>query len=196
MGDKIKTALEIALEKAAMLEDLSSEEKAEIANKKKLEPFMVKFYRGGLKPEDLWSRLKNEDVSLLKMAEINLIDSLKFNLAADELERRAKAVIAVESLKKEPKTSAIQQGLGTLAQLQKRAESEKNQVYSQFKGAIEKNPQARTRVIDQGGSKMVVKLSVEEAIAQNPQWKQFSMELDQKYIQEFENILIQVKKYI
>ena len=31
MGDKIKTAIEIALEKAAMLEDLSEQEKEEIA---------------------------------------------------------------------------------------------------------------------------------------------------------------------
>ena len=43
MGDKIKTAIEIAMEKAALLDDLSPEEKEALLNKKKLEPVMVEF---------------------------------------------------------------------------------------------------------------------------------------------------------
>lgn len=196
MGDKIKTALEIALEKAAMLEDLSAEEKEEIENKKKLEPIMAKFYQNKLKPEDLWEKLKGEKNSLLIMVQKNLIDSLKFNLKTDELKRRAKAIIAIESLKKEQKVSAIQQGLNILEQVQKKAEAEKNQVYNQFKAAIENNPQARTRIIDQGDSKIVLKLSVEDAIEQNPQWKQYISDMENRYTEEFENIIKQIKKYV
>ncbi len=196
MGDKIKTALEIALEKAAMLEDLSAEEKEEIENKKKLEPIMAKFYQNKLKPEDLWEKFKGEKNSLLIMVQKNLIDSLKFNLKTDELKRRAKAIIAIESLKKEQKVSAIQQGLNILEQVQKKAEAEKNQVYNQFKAAIENNPQARTRIIDQGDSKIVLKLSVEDAIEQNPQWKQYISDMENRYTEEFENIIKQIKKYV
>jgi hypothetical protein len=196
MGEKIKTAIEIAMEKAALLDDLSEQEKEEIENRKKLESVMSGFYKNLLKPEDLWNKLKGEKQSLLKMAQLNLIDSLKFNLENNELKRRIKAIIAVESLKKDQKTSAIQQGLSSIETLIKRAEAEKNQVQQQFKKAVESNPQARNRVIEQNGAKMVLKLSLEEAILQNPQWKQFISEFESKNEAEFSSIIEQVKKYI
>jgi len=184
------------MEKAALLEDLSYEEKQEIKNRKKLEPLMAGFYKANLKPEDLWSRLKDENLSLLKMAQLNLIDSLKFNLERNEIERRIKGIIAIESLKKEQKTPAIQQALSQIESLQKKAESEKTHVFNQFKNAVEKNPQARNRVIEQGGAKIIVKLSVEEAIFQNPQWKQFIAEFESNVEQEFSRIIEQARKHI
>lgn len=196
MGEKIKTAIEIAMEKAALLDDLSDEEKEEIENRKKLEPVMSGFYKNMLNPEDFWNKLKGEKQSLLKMAQLNLIDSLKFNLENIELKRRIKAIIAVESLKKDQKTSVIQQSLSSIESLIKRAEAEKNQVQQQFRKAVENNPQARNRVIEQGGAKMVLKLSVEEAILQNPQWKQFISEFESRNQGEFSSIIEQVKKYI
>jgi len=196
MGEKIKTAIEIAMEKAALLDDLSDEEKEEIENRKKLEPVMSGFYKNMINPEDLWNKLKGEKQSLFKMAQLNLIDSLKFNLENSELKRRIKAIIAVESLKKDQKTSAIQQSLSSIESLIKRAEAEKSQVQDQFRKAVENNPQARNRVIEQGGAKMVLKLSVEEAILQNPQWKQFISEFESRNQEEFSSIIEQVKKYI
>ena len=185
MGDKIKTAIEIALEKAAMLEDLSEQEKEEIANKKELDPLMAGFYRGNSDAEKLWSKLKGKPASMLKSAQINLINSFKFNLENEELKRRSKAVIAIETLKKEQKTSALQQILHHLENLKKKAESEKDQVFNEFKKAIENNPQARTRVLEQGGQKIMVKLSAEEAIMHNPQWKQFLEDFEKNYENEF-----------
>jgi len=194
MEEKIKTAIEIAMEKAALLDDLSDEEKEEIENRKKLGPVMSEFYKNISKPEDLWNKLKGEKQSLLKMAQLNLIDSLKFNLENNEMKRRIKAIIAVESLKKDQKTSAIQHGLSSIESLIKRAEAEKSQVQAQFRKAIEDNPQARNRVVEQGGAKMVLKLSVEDAISQNPQWKQFISEFDARNEGEFSSIIEQVKK--
>jgi len=196
MGDTIKTALEIALEKAAMLDDLTEAEKEEIANKKKLEPVIAGFYKGKSGPEQLWQELKDSKASLLKQAQINLIESLKFNLDPKELQRRNKGIIAIESLKKEQKTSTIQQGLKILESVQHKAESEKNQVFNEFKKAVEGNPQARNKVVEQGGQKVVVKLSVEDAIMQNPQWRQFSMELEKNYEDQFEQALASLKKSI
>ena len=196
MGEKIKTAIEIAMEKASKLEDLSDTEKEAIENKKKLEPLMSGFYKTLLKPEDLWVKLKGEKQSLLNMAQLNLLDSLKFKVDKDELQRRIKAIIAIESLKKEQKTSAIQQSLSMLDSLIKRAETEKKHVYEQFKKAIENNPQARNRVIEQDGAKVILKLSVEDAILQNPQWKQFIGEFEARNEKEFSEIILQIKKYI
>jgi hypothetical protein len=192
MGDKIKTAVEIALEKAAMLDELSEQEKEEIANKKEMGPLMADFYKGNLDSETLWARLKDRPISLLKSVQVNLLDSLKFGLEPDELKKRAKAVIAVETLKKEQKTPAIQQGLNMLEHLQKKAESERKQVFNEFKKAIENNPQARTRMVEQGGQKIMLKLSVEDAIIQNPQWKQFLADFEKNYENEFTKITQQL----
>jgi hypothetical protein len=179
-----------------MLEDLSEEEKESIENKKKLNPIMTGFYRNEIGPEKLWTKLKNERASLLKQAQLNLLESLKFSLEPEEIKRRNKGIIAIESLKKDQKTSAIQQGLSLLENMQKKAETEKKQVFNEFKKAVENNPQARTRVVEQGGAKIVLKLSVEDAIAQNQQWKQFLSDFEKNYNSEFDKVCDQVKKYI
>ncbi len=196
MGDKIKTAIEIALEKAAMLDELSEQEKEEIAIKKELGPLMADFYRGNLDAEKLWARLKDRPVSLLNGVQLNLLNSMKFGLEPEELKKRAKAVIAVETLKKEQKTPAMQQGLNMLENLQKKAESERQQVFNEFKKAIENNPQARTRMVEQGGQKIMLKLSVEDAIIQNPQWKQFLADFEKNYENEFTKITQQLLSVI
>jgi hypothetical protein len=196
MGDMIKTALELALEKTAMLDDLTDTEKEAIANKKKLEPAMAGFYKGKSGPEQLWQELKDENLSLLKQAQVNLIESLKFNLDTKELQRRNKGIIAVESLKKEQKTSVLQQSLKMLETIQHKAETEKTQVFNEFKKAVEGNPQARNKVVEQGGQKVVVKLSVEDAIMQNPQWRQFTSELATNYEDQFEQAITVLKNII
>ena len=196
MGDKIRTALEIAMEKAALLDDLSPDEKETLENKKKLGPLMIGFYGEKIKPEELWKNLKGEKSSLLKEAQLNLIDSIKFNLIQEEFQKRKRALLAIESLKKEQKTSIIEHGLNLLENLQKKSDAEKNQAFNEFKKAVEKNPQARMRVVDQDDAKIITKLSLEEAVMQNPQWKQFLLEFDQNYEEEFVNIIEQLKKEI
>lgn len=196
MGDKIKTAIEIAMEKAALLDELSPEEKEALQNKKKLEPIMIDFYRMKIGPDELWKKFKNENVPLLSKAQLNLIDSLKFGMADEEIQRRKKAILALETLKPENKTVIIEQNLGILETLLKRSEEEKRHVYAEFKKAIEKNPQAQMRMINQGDAKIIAKISLEEAIAQNPQWKQFMIEFMNNYQQEFENIISQIKTQV
>ena len=196
MGDKIKTAIEIAMEKAALLDELSPEEKEALQNKKKLEPIMVDFYRMKIGPDELWKKFKNDNASMLSEVQLNLADSLKFGMADEEIQRRKKAILALETLKPENKTVTIEQNLGILETLLKRSEEEKRHVYAEFKKAVEKNPQAQMRMINQGDAKIVAKISLEEAITQNPQWKQFMIEFMNNYQQEFENIISQIKTQI
>jgi hypothetical protein len=196
MDDKIKSAIEIAMEKAEMLEDLSEEEKKNINNRKKLDPIMLNFYRKKLQPDKLWEKFKGEDESLMVLAQFNIIDSLKFGLGIEELLRRIKAIIALESLKKEQNTAAIQDGLNELENIKKRAEDEKNQVYDEFKQQVENNPQARTKVLEQDGAKIMLKLSVEDAIAQSKQWKQFLIDFENKYVNAFTEIIKKIRQYL
>ncbi|MBC7334513.1 MAG: hypothetical protein H5T85_08725, partial [Actinobacteria bacterium] len=87
------------------------------------------------------------------------------------------------------KTSVAEYVLNLIEDLKKRAENEKNQAFNSLKLYVEKNPQARLREIRRGNAKVIVELSVEEAIKQNPNWKQFLMEHERKYNEEFASII-------
>ncbi|MBC7334451.1 MAG: hypothetical protein H5T85_08395, partial [Actinobacteria bacterium] len=105
MGDKIKTAAEIALERAAEIGDLTPEEKEAIENKKKLEPILADFYRGKVGPNELWEKLKGSKDSLLRDAQLNLLSSLTIGHEFEEIKRRKDAILALETLKQNQKTS-------------------------------------------------------------------------------------------
>ncbi len=196
MDDKIKSAIEIAMEKTEMLEALSEKEKESIQNKKKLDPIMLSFYRKKLQPDDLWEKFKGEDEAFILLAQRNIIDSLKFGLETEELQRRIKAIIALESLKKEQKTSSVQEGLSEMEAMMQRSEEEKEQVYNEFKRQVENNPQARTKVLEQDGAKIMLKLSVDDAIAQSKQWKQFLVDFENKYTDIFTDIVEKLKAHL
>ena len=128
MDDKIKSAIEIAMEKTEMLEKLSEKEKENIKYKKKLDPIMLSFYRKKLNPDDLWEKFKGEDEAFIVLAQRNIIESLKLGLETEEMQRRVKAIIALESLKKEQKTASVQGKLNEMEAIMQRSEKEKEEV--------------------------------------------------------------------
>lgn len=193
MGDKIKTAAEIAMERAAEIGELTPEEKEAIENKKKLEPILADFYRAKLGPNELWQKLKGSRDSLLRDAQLNLINSLSIGDRLEELQRRKSAILALETLKQNQKTSIVEHNLNLIKDLKLGAEKEKEQAFNSFKLYIEKNPQARLREIRQGNAKVIVELPVEKAIQQNPKWKQFLLEYERKYGEEFAKIIEKLK---
>ena len=193
MDDKIKSAIEIAMEKTEMLEKLSEKEKENIKYKKKLDPIMLSFYRKKLNPDDLWEKFKGEDEAFIVLAQRNIIESLKLGLETEEMQRRVKAIIALESLKKEQKTASVQGKLNEMEAIMQRSEKEKEEVYNEFRKQVESNPQARTKVLEQDGAKIVLKLSVEDAIAQSKQWKQFLTDFENKYSNLYTGIVEELK---
>ncbi len=193
MGEKIKTAIEIAMEKAARIGELSPEEKEKIENKEKLKPIMAEFYKGKLSPNDLWQRLKGSKLSLLVETQLNLINSLRLENPQAELQKRKKGILALETLKKDQNTSMIELNLNLIEDLQRRAKEEKERAYNNLKANIEKNPQARMREVKQGQATIVMRLSADEAAKQSPQWKQFLLEHERRYSQEFAKVVEKLK---
>lgn len=193
MGNKIKTAMELAMEKLDQIEDLSKEEKEEIEIKKKLSPVMADFYGNKLSAEDLWAKLKQETLSMIVEAQRNIIDSIRFGIDESESKRRKDAVLAIETLKKDNKSSLVDQSLSYLENLRKKFLQEKESVYNSLKDSLENNPEALYKEIKQGGRKMMVQLTVEDAISQNPQWQKFLADNQERYGQEFQRVLDDLK---
>lgn len=179
----------IARERLARIGELSPEEKEKIADSEKADSLLAEFYRGRLSPEDLWQKLKREGKpSLLKQVQLRLLESLGLNTTPQELKKRGDAILAVESLKEEKNTSAIELNLKLLQELPKRYEAEVQRAYKNVKAEVERNPQLRLKQIQQGQNTVIVQLTVDEAIMQLPQWRDFLSEQQKRYQQEFARI--------
>jgi hypothetical protein len=185
----------IARERLAKIGELTQEEKEKMIDSEKVNSLLSEFYQGQIDPESLWKRLKEEGRPLLlKEAQIRLIDSLSFGSTPADLQRRREGILAIETLKEEPNTSIVELNLKSMEELQKRYRAEVEQAYNGIRAEVERNPQLRVKQIQQGQSTMMVQLSVDDAIKQLPQWKDFLSNQERRYSQEFAKVMDKLKK--
>jgi len=195
MTDWDKELPPIARERLARIGELSQEEKEKMADSDRVNSLLSEFYQGQIDPESLWKRLKKEGrPSLLREAQVRLIDSLSFGSTPAELQRRREGILAIETLKEEQNTSIVELNLNLMEDLQKRYGAEVEQAYNSIRAEVERNPQLRVKQIQQGQSTMVVQLSVDEAIKQLPQWKDFLSNQERRYSQEFAEVMDKLKR--
>jgi len=193
---KIKSALEIAMEKANKISKLTPEEKDKIKAEEKIKSLLAKFYKGRLTPNDLWQKLKGSKPSVLKEAQLFLINSLSFGNYQYELKLRKDGILAIETLKEVQHISIVESILNEIILLQKEYLKIKETVANKLKTEIEKNPQSRIKTIKQGEKIIVIHLSVEEALNENPQWKNFLTRHEEEFSQKFRNIIERLKEEI
>jgi flagellar biosynthesis/type III secretory pathway ATPase len=68
------------------------------------------------------------------------------------------------------------------------------QAYNSIKAEVERNPQLRMKQFQQGQNAMMVRLGVDEAIKQLPQWREFLAEQEKRYTQEFAKLVEKLKR--
>jgi len=193
MGDKIRTAIEIAMEKTEKL-SLTKKEKEQFELKKKIDPVISRFFKGELDPEKLWKELKEEKKAILIQFQARLIETITITLSREEIIRRKMEVLALEHLKKNPDTAYVEKLLNSLEDMSKNYLKEKQDFYNQLKTHIENNPNLLVRQINSGGKKMAVRISVEEAINQSKDWNQFLSEHEKRYTDQFSDCLNKIKE--
>ena len=195
MTDWEKELPPIARERLARIGELSQEEKEKMVDSERVNSLLSEFYQGQIDPESLWKRLREEGrPSLLREAQVRLIDSLSFGSTPVDLQRRREGILAIETLKEEPNTSIVELNLKSMEELQKRYRAEVEQAYNGIRAEVERNPQLRVKQIQQGQSTMMVQLSVDDAIKQLPQWKDFLSNQERRYSQEFAKVMDKLKK--
>lgn len=189
MSDWEKGLPPIARERLARIGHLSPQEKEKIADSEKADSLLADFYQGRLPPEGLWQALKKEGKpSLFKEVQRRLLESLSLSTTPSDLKKRKEAILAVESLKEDGNTAAIETYLRMLEELPRRYEAEIQRAYKNVKAEVEKNPQLRLKQIQQGQNTVIIQLTVDEAIKQLPQWRSFLSEQEERYRQEFARI--------
>jgi len=176
----------IARERLAKLGQLTQEEKERMVDSEKVTSLLSEFYQDQINPESLWKRLKEEGKpSLLKEAQVRLVDSLSFGVPPAELQRKREGILAIETLKEEQNTSVIEFNLNRLEELQKTYRAEIDRAYDGIRAEVEKDPRLGMKQVKQGQNTMVVQLTVDEAIKQLPQWQDFLSSQGKRYSQEF-----------
>jgi hypothetical protein len=195
MGNWEQDLSPIARERLAKIGELTQEEKQRMIDSEKVNSLLSEFYQGQINPESLWKRLKTEGKpSLLREAQVRLVDSLSFRIPPVELGRKREGILAIETLKEEQNTSVIELNLNRLEELQKRYKAEIEQTYDGIRVEVERNPRLRVKQVQQGQNTMVVPLTVDEAIKQLPQWRDFLSNQEERYTQEFAKVTERLKK--
>ena len=185
----------LARERLARIGELTAEEKEKMVDDEKVNSLLSEFYLGQIDSDNLWKKLKEESKpSLLREAQVRLIDSLSFGTTPIELQRKRDGILAIETLKEEQNTSTVELNLNLMEDLQKRYEAEIEQAYSSIKAEVERNPQLRAKQVQQGQNTMMVQLSIDEAIKQLPQWRDFLSEQEKRYSQEFTKLMEKLKR--
>ena len=185
----------LARERLARIGELTAEEKEKMVDDEKVNSLLSGFYLGQIDSDNLWKKLKEESKpSLLREAQVRLIDSLSFGSTPIELQRKRDGILAIETLKEEQNTSTVELNLNLMEDLQKRYKAEIEQAYSSIKAEVERNPQLRVKQVQQGQNTMMVQLSIDEAIKQLPQWRDFLSEQEKRYSQEFTKLMEKLKR--
>jgi len=185
----------IARERLAKISELTQEEKEKMIDSEKVNSLLSEFYRGQIDSESLWKMLKEEGKpSLLREAQMRLIDSLNFENTPAELQRKRDGILAIETLKEEQNTSIVELNLNLMEDLQKRHSAEIEQAYNGIRVEVERNPKLRVKQVQQGQNTMLVQLSVDEAIKQLPQWQDFLSNQEKRYNQEFTKLMEKLER--
>ena len=185
----------IARERLAKIGELTREEKEKMIDSEKVNALLSEFYQGQIAPESLWKKLKEEGKpSLLRETQIRLVDSLSFGSNPAELQRKRDGILAIETLKEGQNTSIVELNLNLMEDLQKRYRAEIEQAYNSIKTQVEANPQLRVKQVPQGQSTMIIQLTVDEAIKQFPQWRDFISDQEKRYSQEFAKVVEKLKR--
>lgn len=189
----VKSALEIALEKADKIGSLSAEEKERLKAEENVAGILRALYQGKIDANGLWQQLKGVDPSLLKMAQMNMMDTLGLGGIMEDFLVKKKAVLAIETLKESPNTAMIESGLHTLEGLKKEFEEMKDQIADDLKKEIEKNPRLRMQPVKTGDGRTVMQVtaSVDEAV--KARLDEYLSEHEERYSEEFFRVLEAVK---
>jgi len=187
----------IMREKLARIGEVTPEEKESMKEIEQLTSILSEFYKGKLNPEGLWKKLKEyKDKGkghLLKEAQVKLLDSLTLAGDAVELQKRRRGILAIETIKEDQNTAILEQSLNSIEGLQKRYLEELEEAYSSLKAQVERNPQLRMQQVQQGQTSTVMQLTVEEAIKNSAEWKNFAANHEKGYSQEFAKVVDKLK---
>ncbi|MEW6584052.1 MAG: hypothetical protein AB1442_00400 [Nitrospirota bacterium] len=191
--DKVKSAFEKAMERAAAMGEMTPEEKEQLKEQEKIKETLTAFYKGDLDRDGLWQKLKGSQLATLREAQMSLINSIGLNTPEEEFGKRRDGILAVESLKKKQRVSVIEQILDSIANLQKEYQEGKEKAVEQLREAIESNPQMRLKPVKTPDGRMAFQAAVSVDEAVQARLSEFLSEHEERYDFAFTRMMEKLK---
>lgn len=193
---KIKSALEIAMEKSKKIEKLSSQEMNEIRQQEKIDRILAKYYKDEIEADDLWRHLKDISNKMLINAQNNFLQSLTFQSNEFEIEKRKNGILAIENLKNDNLTSDIEFSFEQLSKIRTEFKKNKEQLMQILREELERDPQRRFQTFQQDGQIVVKQLSMEEAMEQDEQLKKNLKQLEMQFSKKYNTVKEKISNII
>ncbi len=179
---------------------ITPEDRERIKNLEKLKTYLADFYREKLSPDDLVNKLRElkskERDFLIKEAQLRLINSLNLQISSPDFKKRGKCILMLERLKPKGKDLLMKTELNSLGVIIKRYLEERERVYQQIKKEVESNPELRIRQVKTEEGDVIIHLSVDEAVRNTSQWKDFIYQHESLCQSEFAKSIEKLKKII
>jgi len=189
-----------ARERLARMGALSPEEKERMRQSSELDSLLSQYFKGDISSDDLWIELKSLkeqcSESIVKEAQIKLVDTLRLQMSQEDFEQRRNAILAIETMKHEGKYSSLELVLNSIEALRQKYTQIKEQTYNQLKVDLERQLQAVARQALKQGVKIDIETSLNANIKNSPQWKEFISEHERTAGEMFNSYVNRLRELI
>jgi hypothetical protein len=191
--EKVKSAFEKAMERAAAMGEITAEEKEQLKEQEKIKTILSEYYKDDLDRDGLWKKMKGSKPESLRETQMSLINSLGLNMIPEEFLKRKDGILAIESLKEQQRVSVIEQVLDSIAGIQKEYQEGKEQASEQLREAIESNPQLRMKPVKAPDGRMTFQAAVSVDEAVQARLSEFLAEHEERYEFSFTKLIEKLK---
>jgi predicted amidohydrolase YtcJ len=193
---KVKSALEIALEKAGNIAALSKEEKERAQEEERLISVLREYYLGKFDSAGLWQRLKGSPRGILRKAQLNLINTFGIGISPDDMQTRKQAILAIETLKDPQNTAVIEADLLAVEALLREYQDMKDKAVEDLKRQLETQPRLRMRPVRSPDGKTVMQMMVSLDEAVKGRLSEFLSEHEEHFNEEFTELLSDLREHV
>jgi hypothetical protein len=193
---KVKSALEIALEKADNIASLTKEEKERAQAEERLMSILREFYQGKFDSDGLWQRLKGSSPHILRDAQLHLIITFGIGISPEDLQSRKQAILAVETLKEKQNTAVIEADLNSIEALLREYQDMKEKAVEDLKRQMEMQPQLRMRPVRTPDGKTVMQMMVSVDEAVKVRLSEFLAEQEEHFNEELSALIADLKEQV
>lgn len=190
----MKSAYEIALEKAEKIVDDIQEDES-LVKREKVKPLLAQFFKGKVDADELWQKLKSkDDPEIFAQAQLILIDSLGLQSSKLELEQRKKGILAVETLKIKQNSPLLEQTFAQITNLIEQYNREKENLTKQIEELMEQNSEMKMKPVQTQDGQTVMQLDSDLDDETKKSFAQEIKRLETIYNSKFKQLINTLKK--
>jgi len=192
----VKSALEIALEKAGKISALTHEERERVQDEERLLSLLGDFYKGRFDASELWKRMKGSKPSTLRFAQMNLINTFSIGITPEDFQSRKQAILAIETLKERQHTAVIESDLNSIEAVLGEYQGMKDKAVEDIRRQMEMHPQLRMQPVRTPDGKRVMQMMVSVDEAVKVRLSEFLSEQEEHFNEEFSALITDLKNQV